>query len=185
MGTVSDDFNRANAGSLGANWTTGTDAGGYGISSNTAIGLTGGRNTVFWSANTFNATQSSKFAVITGNFNYGPAVRVADDDDDCYYVFYDNTNMAIWKMVNGGFTKLSADFACGSLTTGQTLELTVDGSDLAMLLDDVEVGTASDGDLAAGYAGILGNGTGALDNWSATGTVDVVVPLRMLLGAGG
>ena len=178
---ISDDFNRANGG-LGANWTAITDNNAPVILTNQAHG-TGGYSGARWSADAF---ANNQFATCyfggTDQTRVGPRVRVAANANTYYgvqlqYGWDDELGEwwgghSIFKVVNGTYTELVADYDVSSRGAGY-YRLEVSGSNLSLKFhatdpnSTVSFLTTTDSSIASGSAGVGGYGTWDLDNFSA------------------
>lgn len=172
--SLSDDFNRADANDLGANWTDLT--GGMRIVSNTARSENAGAyNWSYWSANSWNADQTSQITYI-GSPDCGPIVRAADaaGGGDGYMLMTHATNgFRIYRRDNGGFTLLQ-DIG-NSVANSDTSKLEITGSTLKAYKNGAQIGTdQSDGTYSSGSAGIYNVGDTSVtgvDDWVGTGEV--------------
>jgi hypothetical protein len=173
--SVSDDFNRADAANLGANWTELTN--GAKIVSNRAVGDDGSYTYqwVYWSANTWNNNQSSQCVVgTTGTaWDEGPVVRVAAGVDGYLAMCHSSGFRRIYRRDDGSFTLL-ANFD-GAVASGDTIKLDANGSTLEYFRNAGSLGTTSDATYASGAAGIsVSNVEGTndyVDEWVGTGEV--------------
>lgn len=179
MGTVTDDFNRAD-GALGSNWdsSTATDAQ-PAIASNKCVGvgaLSGSGRT----AETFDNDHSSAFAVpgsLASGHWVGVSVRRTNHGSECYlgiYFFSDPSYvLQLYKRVGGSFTQLGSTFGLGTspLAAGTILKLGVVGTTLDLSLDGVSKINLTDSTFGSGgHPGILfAGGSDPVDNWIATG----------------
>lgn len=172
--SFSDDFNRADSGTLGANWN-----GGCQISNNRATGLTGGAfNADWWTANTVAADQFSQCEMSGGaNADNAAAGRVQDASN--FYMHYNagSGGTYIFKRVGGSFSSL-ASFG-GTIVVNDLLKIVCNGTTLQAFVNGTQVGSDVTGqtDFATGQPGIVcfGNSTSSgVDNWQggdlATGT---------------
>ncbi len=162
-----DDFNRADAGSLGADWPNGS---GFGISGNEAAGNGGGTNLAVWRSEVLGQGQWAQVTARSwalGIGSIGPGVRVQTNGAGYYAVLgsikkWDGTTLA---GVSGG------GFVAYSVVTGDVIRLEANGDMLSLYQNDVFVGSTFDGAASEKYQyGSLGLfaalPTDTLDNWS-------------------
>ena len=172
---VSDDFTRADANDLGANWTA--VLGTAGIVSNQCGPKTfdvNGQSVQRYSAVTWPADQFSEITLIDNAVSsgaQGPAVRYADSADTGYVCFCNNTsgtNLA--KKIAGVFTGLAT---LPAFNSGDVVRLAIRGTELTVYRNGIVVATATDSAIASGSASLnCGIATARLtDNWYG-GSVD-------------
>jgi hypothetical protein len=176
--TVTDNFNRADAATLGSNWTELNNGGK--IVSNTARGDAGSYTYqwVLWSANTWNGDHSSQ-CVVGGSggtpvWDEGPIVRAADSGgiDGYYSMNHSSSLRRIYRRDNGSFTLLRNDD--GTVAVGDTVKLTVTGTTLEHFRNGSSLGTTTDATYSSGSAGISMSSVDAnayVDDWEGTGEV--------------
>lgn len=163
---ATDTFTRADAGTLGANWTDNPSLSGLSIVSNEAKATAGGGfNNSYWTADTFSNDQYSlaTFPVIAD-----AAVTVRNNGDN-FYMWYHaggSSNRFFYKRVSGSFTSLGDRGTGGA--NGDTLKLTVSGTTLTGYVNGSALGSpTTDASLTSGSAGLVGyqpSGT-RIDNW--------------------
>lgn len=176
---ASDSFVRANAGTLGANWTTqtdSTDTGVIGITSNAAVPTASGNNSAsYFSAATFPANQYAQ-CIVSGTggattHGGGPATRMSSGN---YYQMFLNLNQSpalpqLQKLVGGTFSAIGTGTARGG--SGSLARLESIRSVHTGYIDGVQVFQFSDSSLATGTAGICeffgASTTVALNSWEA------------------
>lgn len=165
-----DSFTRANAGTLGANWTANsgtTTTAALGITSNAAQPqTTGGRGAAFWSAtgssvfanNQYSECTANCSATSTNNHLCGPTVRASAGDN--YYLFTWNqnnnaTNIQIASVVGGVFTNL-INTTSDLLTSGAVMRLEIVGFVLTGYINGAQVLQVTDAgnSLASGAPGV-------------------------------
>lgn len=166
---AADDFNRADAATLGANWTD--VIGGCSIITNRCGFDASTHNIASYSAETWNPNQEVQATVVGTAMDCGPAVRIsATGGGQCYFLVARPGDLRILMFSGGNSYTLVLD--CGVVpASGDVLKLTVDGTTLTAFRNGSQVGTATDNTIASGSAGIWGYGTGAdrfVDDWSAT-----------------
>lgn len=169
--TTSDDFNRANSPTLGANWTA--TVSGMSVSGNTAV-PTGGvdHRFAYYSGASWNSTHSSQ-AVFYGSMGAEMELTVRHQSNGDLYLLEVNSGsnaIRIKKNISGSFTTLR-DFGVGP-TSGHTYKLEVSGTTLRAYDNGVQIGTdLADSTLSGGAPGIGGNAyaPGAWDDWLGVG----------------
>lgn len=172
---ATDNFNRADAANLGANWTA--TANNMQIVSNTARVLTDGvPNFVYYSGAAFNGDHSSQ-AVYTDDGEGTMSLTVRCQSNGDLYAFYihslsGNRRKAIYKYISGSFTQLGDDLDAAAATSGHTFRFEVQGTTLRAYDNGVQIGTdRTDSALSGGAPGIGGEQTG--DNWDDWEGVDL------------
>lgn len=172
MTIVSDNFTRANAPTLGANWSSQTGSS-FGIATNAAVNQ-GGFSVAadYWSANTFGNAQFSQVTITTLNGSNwsGTIVRAATGGVNTNYSFQSNGssgtgNTFIRKTVTGTDTEILA--ISTTVANGDVLYLQIQGTTLIAKKNGVTVGTVTDSSISTGYPGITGyGGSDILNTWS-------------------
>lgn len=176
--TLSDNFNRTNAATLGSNWTQTGEV--SGIDSNnarcpdtgTATGVTG---LAHYNASALSGDDhSSSISVlgVAGDAAYGPIARKPNSATVTYYHLRHNTldgEVELAKWLAGSATILTNTSA--SPTTPFDLEVEIDGSSLSGIVDATSYGpitdTAITGNLYCGFRTYLDDGSAVrYDNWS-------------------
>jgi hypothetical protein len=160
---ASDNFTRANAGTLGANWTI--IAGTYGISSNTAVNTSapGASNPVYWSANTTPNDQcvGVKFTGYSAANHNGPAARVQTGLKSGYYVYCSHltsTNCDTLLLIreSGDAPTTLQTISSLSIAPGIEIMLQAVGSTLSVWSNNVQIGTnTTDATWTTGHAGLM------------------------------
>lgn len=180
MGRIATDaFTRANAATLGANWTD--QVAGWGISSNTAIhdsgnaGLAG--NTVFTGAAwTGGADHFSEATLLTCTFlsTWGPTVRSATASQTMYQFDTADPTAAsavrLYKWVAGVATQLAS--ATVTITANDVMRCEASGTTIRGVQNSVVQLTVTDSAIASGKPGLCANnlnvaGSATVDDWSA------------------
>ncbi len=198
MTTFNDDFNRADASTLGSNWVTMSGKLDIRIVTNQAAGPSGtstdGVAYLAGSAGTFGADQSAEATVsgMSGGANYcGVGVRMGASTG---YVFITDgvsgiTDTEIGKYVGGVYSALTG--VTTTVADGDVIKISVSGTSTAVLTaykNGVVVGTYSDSSSphTSGQPGLDSYGSAArFDNFSATdGAGTSFVPRSLLLGVG-
>lgn len=152
-----DDFNRANAGTLGANWTETTGSAGFEIFSNAAANLGAGAAFVSYTNATAPANQYSKVTVTqiqaSSDEGMGPAARIATGALTGYFIQPNTVEVKVYKGVNDTYTQLGSDAAAGAANdifqieaTGTSITAKKNGSTI--------VGPITDSSIASGNFGL-------------------------------
>ena len=184
---VTDNFNRADSTSLGANWTV--HQGGLEIVTNEAKAVVNGITVERYNAASFANDQYSQTKHTGGTLIEGAAVRCDLADTGDSYVGFGATLdfFTIARYDNNSKTDLAftAEFA----TNNAILKLTVTGTSLELLQDGVSKVTTTDATYASGAAGIVTLATGAtLDDWEGgdigAAAAGFRIRRRRLLGIG-
>ena len=176
MTTATDNFNRADTGTLGANWTKQTTWE-FQIISNQAAS-NGGFNPVseYWNAGTFSGDHSSEAAIsgmVSGNTYVGVAVRCSTSAETYYALKTDGASgitgggghTRIVKVVAGAETAL-LDIDC-PFADGDVIKLAIAGTTLTAYKNGASVGTTTDSSLSGGKPGLFVYGNAArVDNWT-------------------
>jgi hypothetical protein len=171
--TTTDEFNRANSSTLGANWTA--TSSGMSISGNKAVpaGASGiDHKFAYYSGASWNATHSSQ-AVFYGAMGADMTLTVRHQSNGDLYMLDVNSgsqHTRIYKYVDGTFTQLR-DFNV-SPTSGHTYKFEVSGTTLRAYDDGVQIGTdLTDTTLSGGAPGIGGRAyaPGEWDDWVGGG----------------
>lgn len=178
---VSDDFNRADAADLGANWTPisgsceivsmsgGVNAGVRGASGGTY-------DWEVWAGNSWNADHSSQVTVRSGFQDCGAIVRAAAGPDGYMAMAHFILGRRIYRRDDGSFTLLS-DLG-GTVNAGDTIKLDATGTTLDYIHNGSSAGTTTDSTYSGGSAGlyatdqhVLGGTHPEIDDWVGTGEV--------------
>lgn len=175
-----DNFNRANAGTLGANWTVQTTNSPV-LSSNEAVRNTaGGNQYAFWNAHTPAANQFSQAvvrSVASSSRNVRVTCRAGGLTDSTYDHYHINTDGAsgeghtqLNKVVDGSVTMLVA--YATTTTAGDVIRIECSGTSpttIKFLKNGMQIGSDyvdSSSPLTSGQYGIGFFGSGAtLDDW--------------------
>lgn len=181
-GTITDDFERA---SLGANWTNGPGSlGDVSLYSSSDLGAstTGSDCGAYYSANSWNADQSSE-GIFADVSRYSPGVLVrCASDGDAYLFALDDAGVGardlgrVYRIDNGStFTKLGADFSITQPTVGMAWKLDIASTTLTCYRAASSIGTRTDSTYSSGSAGIFdykdSGANGMWESWSGTGEV--------------
>lgn len=197
MATETDDFNRADHGNLGVNWTA-IDAG-WSISGNKALSATSLESVATWDAAVTNFTdnQSSEATVggIGANEYVGVLVRgQASSGPGTFYVYFsDSVSAYIQKYVNGTAAGLQSGLAAA--VNGDVLKISVEGTTLRAYKNGSQQGTDEDisaSPITGGQPGLYAYSTlqtATTDNWTgaditAGGGGGTTNNLLLLMGVG-
>ncbi|MGL4651456.1 MAG: hypothetical protein ACRC1H_18770, partial [Caldilineaceae bacterium] len=178
MTVVSDNFDRADSTSLGANWAE--DDGDWSIATNRLRSLTSGSvyHKVRWTGTALSTNDVAVEAVVrTGGNTYGAGVfarGAASSTVTCYaLVLFATAGVYLVELTAGGEGILASyTTSPPAANTDVTLRLEVEGSSLRGYVDGTLRVTASDATLASGAVGIIaysGNSTtdAEANNWQA------------------
>lgn len=171
---ATDNFNRANAANLGANWTS--NVADITIASNkatvTADPAGEYNNTVTWPNDQYSQTIISTLP--GGGQSAGPTARNATDGSFYAYVATFNTNSELFKSIVGvGYTTFSS--AGPAITAGDVLKVRASSTAVSGDRNGTQQLTTTDSSLTTGRAGICGFGSGVMDDFEggdfATGSL--------------
>lgn len=175
-GSFSDDFDRANAATLGASWED--TSGGHSISTNAAVGDTAGTNIsrVATTAATFDDDHE---ATITFGSNVNSSrvgTRLSADGDGIIFVCRATNDGAqgIYRADNGVLTLLLTTTGAETCTTGGTARLASNAENHTAYVGATEVGTVADATYTTGQPGIQTFATGG--NIASFSAQDYVPP---------
>jgi len=157
MADFSDNFNRADAPTLGANWLNQVD--GQQIISNTARILNTDNSYQFslYSSGTFTNNQYSRITIGVMNGQLGPIVRASGTGGSTnnYWLlcrpFTDGSSF-LFKTVAGSFGLL-LDLGLVVWLNSDVAEITAVGTTITAYQNGTPLGNASDSDLSSGKAG--------------------------------
>lgn len=181
---ASDDFNRADATDLGANWTN-QNASSMDIVSNQAKTTADASEAAYY-VGTFPDNQYSQVttASVGAGALMGPTVRASGVvPNNNYYViiaFPSGAGQGIYKIVNNSSSLLqSVSF---NIVASDVLKLTVSGSTIKAYKNGAQQGTdQSDSSHASGNPGMFNNQNAAIeaafDDWSGGGLGLTAVPI--------
>jgi hypothetical protein len=160
---ATDNFDRANAADLGANWTTQTGYATFGINTNACDSTSAGLNCGNWySAISWPSDQYSQItlsATVAANSD-AATVRAASAATTFYAGGHNNGDAGnfsrrIWKLVAGAFTSLGTEAV--NIVASDIIRLDVQGSNLELKVNGVSSITVTDAAIASGNAGISAN----------------------------
>lgn len=156
-----DNFNRANSGSLGANWTTGTALSAPGILSNAFATQGASDHGAFYNAITWPNNQYSQVAAVVNatsfNTDGAPLARMASGAWTAY--LWDISNVPqgkLFKVVATAFTGISTatNLTCNA---GDTVRLETQGTTIRGLVNGSVISGQSQTDsaISSGSAGVF------------------------------
>ena len=151
---ASDNFDRANSGTLGANWTNSSGSGNqYDIVSNQASNEGGNPCLEAYTAATpgsadYYSQVTLKTIAGTTDEGPGPAVRMSTAALTGYFLQCNTTEVRIYRVVAASYTQMGADFAAAA--ANDVVKLTVSGTGATVTLEyfknGASQGTRSDSD---------------------------------------
>lgn len=152
---ATDDFNRANAGNLGANWTNVDN--GMQVDTNRAVGTVDvAVNTAYYSGASFSNDQYSEATLYNGGVSRSLLIVRLTGGGDMYYADFSVAagRIQLWKRVSSSFTQLGSDLAAP--TSGLVYKLEVIGTAIKLYEGGVLVTGSSqtDSDVVSGSPGI-------------------------------
>ena len=169
--TASDDFDRANGGTLGSGWTD--TVGGMGISNNAAVPIGDfDYRFAYYSGASWGDTHSSQ-AVFYGPLGGVMFLTVRHQANGDLYMLMVNSGshvLAIFKNIGGSYTLLR-NFGVGPIS-GHTYKFEASGTTLRAYDNGVQIGTdLNDSTLTGGAPGIGGSAyqPAQWDDWTGTG----------------
>jgi hypothetical protein len=184
-----DAFTRANAGTLGANWTDAVP--GWSVDTNLAMSTGAGTNLAFNNSETYPNDQSAQAVCGTPNAapDGGPAVGVDNVSGGNGYIFdWQATGSNVQKFVNGSYAgtlfSLSADPVVGDI-----VKITRVGTTITAYINGVSKGSTTDSTLTGGSPGLWCFAAGMRfddfvgDSVPPAGGGPVLLPFRTTLGA--
>ena len=174
---ASDNFNRADASTVGSNWTDQLAAHPAGIFSNAVdVTTTGNINIEWYDAITWPDDQYSQATVVAvAAHTWAVGVRIPDSPNQdtgywggCNNNDSGNNNRRIWKDSGGSFVNLASEAV--NITAGDVVKLQVVGTTLKLFVNGDERLSVEDSTYSSGNAG-FGLFTSAtdvslLDDWS-------------------
>lgn len=190
MATITDNFNRADAGSLGSSsegWSWADTVTGLDIVSNQAKGDSSGFNRARAESDLASANHYAQVTMVLSGDGAGPCVRFSSSADTCYLYYCDLASGRIFSVVAGSLTSLGS---FGNPGNGSVLKLSANGTTLEAFDDGVSQGTVTDSAISGNTrTGIEGSTSAAvLDDFSAGdlgGGVTAHPENLLLLGVGG
>jgi hypothetical protein len=180
---ASDTFNRANAPTLGINWTPLV-----GVSTNVALQIVSDQvestalspdigKEMYYGGLNWTPDQYSQAQIVTatGSGYEGPAVRMTSNDTHYACVVYNTGagNSAVSILLdNAGTYSTLASSTAATVAPGDTIRCTVQGTTLTMTdqTSSTTLLTASDSTIPSGYPGLVDSaGSGAVTNYVMAG----------------
>lgn len=186
---ITDDFNRANSGGLGANWTIRPTAAdnGWDIASNQAKVLSGSGGALGWYSGagwTGGNDQYSEFSIqsLQSGKDFGPACRISGasvatgqaylydiNDNDAAVSLGSSISTALYKQTTGlTFTQLGASTNI-TISASDIIRVECNGTTIRGLVNGVSKISQTDNGIVSGNPGLYtGSGTtSTLDDWAA------------------
>lgn len=161
---ATDNFNRANAGTLGANWSTTINT--FQVANNAAQGNNFAYNATYWSADAFGGDHYAQCVVGVVISDGGPGVRIQSGPKSYHFDIKAGNNCKIQKDVAGSFTDLVTGINTPS--TGDTVYIEASGSTITVKVNGTQVGQTTDSAITGGAAGLWSYDTsGVYDNFQA------------------
>ncbi len=161
---ATDNFNRANSLSLGANWTVTSPMNGGGILSNQAAERNGVIALAAWNADTFASDHYAQAIVVLGG-SEGPAVCVSGTNGYvAYWAGAGSSSLVIYRYDSGVPTLIAN---AGPLAiAGNLVRIERVGSGLTVKVGGTTLLTATDSTYMTGAAGLLLElAVGVADDW--------------------
>lgn len=163
---ATDNFNRANAATLGANWTVGVGATSPGVQTNQAANHTASADcNAFWGANAFGNDQYSQMtlaALNSGADFSGVSVRASGTDQVVFQVNKGTSTFQITWYHAGANTQIGSSFSPAGDPTGSVLLLEVIGTTFFAYQNGTQVITGSNAGVpSTGSAGVILSGATA------------------------
>jgi len=165
---ATDNFNRADSGNLGTNWTIVTSMGGFTIVANEAKGTANcGEyyNAVIWPNDQY-AQCVLKTMIATTDEGPGPRIRMATNLNTAYFLQANTTEIRLYKVVSSGYTQLGSDLAGGAVN--DILRLEAKGSTIIAKKNGATISTQTDNAIASGNAGLWdwdNSASATIDDW--------------------
>jgi len=170
---ASDNFNRANAGTLGANWIA--NIGNWGIVSNQASMTTDDSLSCYDGGITWPNDQWSQCTTITPsaviNGGPGPTVRTAASGDTAYGMWAGSSGGISIQLANAGSFSTLSSTAGTTVTSGDVIYIEVQGTNIVAKKNASTISalSVSNSTLTAGKPGLAGGDGGVtlvVDDWS-------------------
>lgn len=171
---VSDNFTRANAASLGANWSNGLGASlSIAILSNQAATPASGPGIEYWSANAFTSNQFSKMTLsnMVAAFNDEAYARGSNSAATAYFCglrqSVDASDYVVRKLVANTQTVLYDGLP--AVTVGDVIELDAVGTTITCKVNGSVIFSGTDSSISGGSPGIYVNNGASLaviSHWS-------------------
>lgn len=164
MASASDDFNRADSGTLGSNWTTAVAGTGPTIQSNTAKGSNAAVDGAFYNAVSFASDHQAQIAKSNSSDYQGPGVRIGTIGGGQGYVYFNHGS--VQKVLAGANGEIASTTP---FVSGDAASIRAVGSTLTWYKNGALVDTLSDASIGSGAPGLwFYNSIGAADDWQGT-----------------
>lgn len=168
---ASDDFNRADSGTLGANWTVQSGANDLRIVSNQADAdadpCQDYYNAVTWPNNHYSQVTVKTPIGVGGGKGFGPSIRLSSIANTGYHSLGNDAGTDLYLAVAGVYTLLGHSGTV--VVNNDVLYLEGNGTAVVLKLNTVTKISVVDATIAAGNAGLIGaisSGEPKGDNWS-------------------
>ena len=182
MGVVLDNFNRADSGSLGANWTEVVSTftvSGYQISSNVANPKVSGTHqcAIYTGAGPFGSDQYAQSVGAGSPYSWGIVVRMSSSGNGYLLSTPQSGTPLIMGIVNDGAVGALQTISGVGVGVGDIIKFVAQGSTLRAYKNGSQIGTDQvDTTYTNGYPGIWGVFTGFDEHDNFEGGDLVVVP---------
>lgn len=165
MATFSDDFNRADSGTLGANWTNVTGSS-WSIVSNQAVGPGSASATVYNSACSAADNFSQGYVPTFSGTQHFIARSVSSGSENCYsFRIGTDGSVILYKAVSGTFTSIGT--VSSSASTTNPYKLTCAGSTITCFYNGTNILQVTDTSVTTGlYVGFRSSVANHIDNWT-------------------
>jgi Putative Ig domain len=169
MTVRTDNFHRADASTLGANWTAWSWSGATSphIATNAVVAIAASTHGAYWSADAFGNDQFSEIQIgtVSGSSDWiGMTVRQVSPGTG-YLAIYFNGQFMLFNE-NGTTSPTLLASAAGTVVPGDVLRLTVTGTNLVLIKNGAQVLTFSSSTWTTGTPGIALYGTsGSIVAW--------------------
>lgn len=187
---ATDDFNRANSGTLGANWTGTTGAAArFSIVSNQAKNNGTTITLDSYTGTSAPANQYSKITLKTilgvSDEGPGPAVRVSTAAVTAYFAQCNTVEIKLYKVVSGSFTQLGSDAAAAA--NNDVVEIDANGTSITVKKNgSTVIGPITDSAISTGNWGLWCAGPAAsavaFDDWEGGDFTSAVYTKGNFLG---
>jgi len=190
--TRTDDFNRTDAATLGANWATPADAEAFQVYGNLAYPHAAGAvySWTYWSADTFGDTQSAEatLGAYSASFQIGVAVRMQAGAVTQGYACVAWVGAYAIREFSDSDSSVELVGSLGTPQNGDVLKCQTDATTgITFYVNGVSVGSTTDGTYTSGRTGVMGYGAVmTLNDWTGSdGAAAPATAKRLtLLGVG-
>jgi hypothetical protein len=177
-----DDFNRADTGSLGANWLTGTGNSHAIVSNELSSNSTTNRFSI-WATQTYTNDNYSEAKFRTGTIHLVARNEGMDiggtfaNAGSAYLLRVTSTAITFyWKADGGTATQIDSPFTV-TVNSGDTVRLEVEGTTLRAKINGVEVASVTDTNVTTGKSvGVYTAAVATLDDWAGGDFVATTPP---------